>query len=112
MTKAKRNGAIWKVVIGASVTLFVAALTFIINASWKAAGVVKDVEANTFDIVETKTEIKEEIRPNIVGNRESVIGIKKDIERLDGKMIEFNTSQQAMRTEQQKAFKEILERLP
>jgi len=112
MTKAKRNGTIWKVIIGAFVTLFIAALTFLLNTSWKAAGIVKDVQANTGAIQETRAEIKAEIKPKLTTNTETLIGVKKDIEQLDDKMIEFNKAQRAMRLEQNKAFEEILKRLP
>ena len=112
MANGKKNGTIWKVIIGALVTLFLTALTFLLNTSWNAAGVVKDVEANTVAISETKKEIKEEVKPVVTNNKDAVIGIKKDIERLDEKMVDFKTEQTALRTEQQKAFKEILQRLP
>jgi len=112
MTNGKRNGTIWKVAIGALVTLFLTALTFLLNTSWNAAGVVKDVEANTVAISETKKEIKEEVKPVVTNNKDAVIGIKKDIERLDEKMVDFKTEQTALRTEQREAFKEILQRLP
>ena len=116
MTKAKRNGTIRKVIIAALasllVTLFVAALTFLLNTSWKAAGIVKDVEANTGAVQETRAEIKTEIKPKVTANTETLIGMKKDIEQLNSTMVELNTAYNALRTEQQTAFKEILKRLP
>jgi hypothetical protein len=45
-------------------------------------------------------------------NRESTIGIKKDIERLNEKIGEVNVSQEALRSEQKEAFREIFKRLP
>jgi len=108
MADVKKNGTIWKVIIAALTALLLSALCWI----WNAAGVVKDVEANTVAIAATRNEIKEEVKPIVTNNKDAVIGIKKDIERLDEKMVEFNTSQKALRDEQQEAFKEILKRLP
>uniref|UniRef100_A0A6M3JD77 Uncharacterized protein n=1 Tax=viral metagenome TaxID=1070528 RepID=A0A6M3JD77_9ZZZZ len=116
MTKERRNGTIRKVIIGSLatllVTLFVAALTFLLNTSWKAAEVVKDVETNRGAIQETRAEIKVEIRPKIITNTETLIGMGKDIDQLDEKMDDLRMAQQAIQTEQNKAFKEILSRLP
>ena len=76
MAKATRNGTLMKVIIGALTAILLAAVVWI----WNAAGVVKDVEANTTSIAKTETVIKEEVKPKVAGNTESVIGLKKDIE--------------------------------
>ena len=82
MAKLTRNGTLMKVIIGALTAFLLAAIGWIYNAG----GVVKDVQATQTQIAETKNELKEEIRPAITANRETVIGIKKDIERLDEKI--------------------------
>jgi len=82
MRRLTRNGTLMKVTIGALTAFLLAAIVWI----WNAAGVVKDVQATQAQLAETKSEMKEEIRPAITANRETVIGIKKDIERLDEKI--------------------------
>jgi len=109
---AKGNGVVWKWIAGALLMLLLASVVWIWNAAGEAAGVIKDVQASQGEITETKAIIREEIRPVMSANKEAVIGIKKDIERLDEKISRLDTAQQQMITEQRDAFKEVMDRLP
>jgi len=109
---SKGNGTVWKWIAGALLTLLLASAVWIWNAAGEAAGVVKDVQANQEDIAETKTNIQEEVRPVLSANKEAVIGIKKDIERLEEKVGRLDTAQREMITEQRAAFKAVMDRLP
>ena len=95
MAEFTRNGTLMKVVIGALTAFLLAAIVWI----WNAAGYVKDVQVSQIQIAEAKSEIKDEIRPSITANRETVIGIKKDIERLDEKIDRNQKEQLSMQTQ-------------
>ena len=99
-----RNGTVWKWIAGAVFTLLLASVGWIWNAGGSAALVVSDVAA-------AKKEIAE-VWPIVSGNKESIIGISKDIEQLQDKVVELKTVQTQMITEQRKSFQEVLNRLP
>ena len=109
---AKGNGTVWKWIAGAMFTLLLASAAWIWNAGGEAADVVKDVQANTASIAENKSDIRADLRPIATANKEAVIGIKKDIERLDEKVDRLDTAQREMITEQRAAFKAVMDRLP
>jgi len=109
---AKGNGTVWKWIAGAMFTLLLASAVWIWNAAGEAAGVVLAVQANKESIAENKSDIREDVRPVLSANKEAVIGIKKDIERLDEKVGRLDTAQREMITEQRAAFKEVMDRLP
>ena len=119
---SKKKEKILKWVICTLITLFFAAIGWIVAASWNASGIVSDVRANTVAADENKETIKEvkrEVTLKIDANSTAInetktdaVGLKKDIERLDEKMDDLNLSQTKLRTEQQAAFQEILKRLP
>ena len=98
------NGTVWKWVSAALLSLLMASVVWIWNAGGKTMSVIKDVQSNKESIVT--------VTPVVYGNRESIIGISKDVDRLNEKMVEFSTEQKVIRTEQQKSFRAILERLP
>lgn len=99
-----KNGSVWKWIAGALFTLLLASAVWIWNAAGEAAMVVSDVAA----VKEAVTELK----PVAAGNRESIIGIGKDVERLNEKVGDLETSQKQMITEQRAAFGKVMERLP
>ena len=101
---AVRNGTVWKWIAGALFTLLLASVGWIWNAGGSAAVVVSDVQANKKEIAEVK--------PIATANKESIIGIGKDIEQLQDKVGELQTAQTKMITEQRESFREVLDRLP
>ena len=109
---ATKNSTVWKWLAGAMFTLLLGSAVWIWNAGAEVAGVKKDVAANQESIAENKSDIREDVRPIVSANRESIIGIGKDIERLDEKVGLLETAQQQMITEQRAAFKAVMDRLP
>jgi len=99
-----KNGTVWKWIAGALFTLLLAAGGWIWNAGGSAAVVVSDVQANKEEIAEVK--------PIVSDNKESIIGIGKDIERLNEKVGGLETAQTKMITEQRLSFKAVMDRLP
>lgn len=116
---AKRNGSIPKIIIGVVTFLLTSGLIVIIAWIWNASGYCKEIKTNTSKISEIKEQVKKDIIPKMDANSMAVFGIQKDIERLNEKVSELNTGQDAikneqtvMRDEQRDAFREILKRLP
>lgn len=99
-----KNGTVWKWIAGALFTLLLASVGWIWNAGGEAAVVVSDVQANKKEIAEVK--------PIATDNKESIIGIGKDIERLNEKVGGLETAQTKMITEQRESFKAVMSRLP
>jgi len=96
MTKAKdnmlKNGAMWKMILALATALLA------------TGGIIMTIKTNSERITS--------VEMTAVITREDTIGIKKDIDRLNEKVVEVNTSQEKLRSEQKEAFKEIFRRLP
>ena len=107
-----KNGTVWKWITGVLVTLLMAAGAWILNEIGEAATVVVDVRVNKKDIAENKSDINDDLKPGVGANRESIIGIGKDIERIEEKVGALESAQHQMITEQRKAFEKVMERLP
>jgi len=103
-TGTVKNGTVWKWIAGALFTLLLASAVWIWNAGGEAAVVIRDIAA-------VKKEVAE-VKPIASGNKESIIGIGKDIERLDEKIGNLETAQTLMITEQRESFREVMSRLP
>jgi len=99
-----KNGTVWKWIAGVLVMLLMASVGWIWNAGGEAAVVKSDVAA-------AKKEI-DEVKPIAVGNKEAIIGISKDIERIEEKVGALESAQHQMITEQRAAFRAVMERLP
>jgi len=110
--KNGKNGTVWKWIAGALFTLLLASAVWTWKAGGEAATVVGDVRVNKKDIAENKSNINDDLKPGIGANRESIIGIGKDIEQLQEKVGELKTVQTQMITEQRAAFEKVMERLP
>ncbi len=120
-----RNGIVVKIAVAVltlAVTIGLTSFAWI----WNARGYCDDIKANTKDLSETKSNIREFVLPKVDSNttsiitiQKAVVGFEKDIGHLDEKMESFKSTQQQIqleqrqfRAEQRQAFNEILKRLP
>jgi len=98
-----KNGAMWRLVI------------WILTLAFAAGGLCMTIKANRdriIDVEQTATTRLNTVEATATVNRESTIGIKKDIERLNEKVRDVKTGQEKLRQEQRESFKEIFKRLP
>ena len=95
------NGTTRKILFAILVTGFVISIAAIV---WDASHKSTNIEMNRKDI--------DIIIPKVEMIKESSQEYRYKIDTLETKMVELNTEQKALRSEQQTGFKEILDRLP
>ena len=98
-----KNGAMWKLII------------WILTLAFAAGGLCVTIKSNR-DRIEDVSKVASarlaSVKATATVNREATIGIKKDIERLNEKVGDVKTGQEALRKEQKEGFREIFKRLP
>ena len=95
MANTRKNSTLMKIIVTALSALLVSSIIWI----WNAAGICKDVQANT--------KICEAISPRVESNTIAITSVGKDIERIDEKVDRIDSSQQQMITLQREIIREI-----